>query len=78
MITRTIIDLAHNLGMQVIAEDVESEAQLAFLLRNNCDEMQGYYYSKPLPVEACTALLKEGRLLSLGCPAITSHSAVVL
>ncbi len=64
MITRTIIDLAHNLRMRVVAEGVESEAQLAFLLRNNCDEMQGYYYSKPLPVDSCTALLKEGRLLS--------------
>ncbi|MGA9665206.1 MAG: EAL domain-containing protein [Gallionella sp.] len=65
MITRTIIDLAHNLRMQVVAEGVESEKQLAFLLRNNCDEIQGYYYSKPLPVEDCTALLKEGRVLSV-------------
>jgi diguanylate cyclase (GGDEF)-like protein/PAS domain S-box-containing protein len=65
LITRTIIDLAHNMGMQVIAEGVESEAQLAFLQRNNCDAIQGYYFSKPLPVEACTALFKEGRLLSL-------------
>ncbi len=65
MITRTIIDLAHNMKMQVIAEGVETEAQLDFLRYNNCDEMQGYYYSKPLPVEACTALLKEGRLLLL-------------
>ena len=63
MITRTIIDLAHNLRMRVIAEGVESKAQLNFLLLNNCDEMQGYYYSKALPTEACTALLKEGRLL---------------
>jgi diguanylate cyclase (GGDEF)-like protein/PAS domain S-box-containing protein len=67
LITRTIIDLAHNLRMRVIAEGVESAAQLDFLQRNNCDEMQGYYYSKPLPVEACTALLKERRLLSLIC-----------
>lgn len=65
MITRTIIDLAHNLRMRVIAEGVESAAQFAFLLRNNCDELQGYYYSNPLSLEACTALLKEGRKLSL-------------
>lgn len=64
LITRTIIDLAHNMEMQVIAEGVESLAQLAFLLRNNCDEIQGYLYSKPLPVDACAALLKEWRLLS--------------
>ena len=74
LITRTIIDLAHNMRMRVIAEGVETEAQLAFLLRNNCDEMQGYYYSKPLPVEACTALLGEGRLLSLGRPAKNSSA----
>lgn len=65
MITRTIIDLAHNLRMRVIAEGVESAAQFVFLLRNNCDELQGYYYSNPLSLEACTALLKEGRKLSL-------------
>jgi diguanylate cyclase (GGDEF)-like protein/PAS domain S-box-containing protein len=65
LITRTIIDLAHNMRMQVIAEGVESQAQLDFLLHNNCDEMQGYYYSKPLPVAACTELFKKGRLLSL-------------
>jgi len=63
LITRTIIGLAHNMGMKVVAEGVETEAQTAFLMRNGCDEMQGYYYSKPLPVEAYTALLEEGRLL---------------
>jgi len=65
MITRTIIDLAHNLRMRVIAEGVETKAQFAFLRRNNCDEMQGHYYSKPLPVEACTVLLKQRRTLLL-------------
>ena len=50
--------------MQVIAEGVESLAQLSFLRSNNCDEMHGYLYSKPLSVEACTTLLKEWRLLS--------------
>jgi len=65
LITRTIIDLGHNMRMKVIAEGVETAAQLSFLRRNNCDEIQGYYYSKPLSVEVCTALLKEGRLLPL-------------
>ncbi|TAN74325.1 MAG: EAL domain-containing protein [Gallionella sp.] len=64
LITRTIIDLAHNLKMKVIAEGVETEAQLAFLLNNRCDEMQGYYYSKPLPAGEYTALLTEGRPLN--------------
>ncbi|MBI5438838.1 MAG: EAL domain-containing protein [Nitrosomonadales bacterium] len=63
LITRTIIGLAHNLGMKVVAEGVENEAQAAFLTRNGCDEMQGYYYSRPLPVDTYTALLEERRLL---------------
>jgi EAL domain-containing protein (putative c-di-GMP-specific phosphodiesterase class I)/CheY-like chemotaxis protein len=63
LITCAIIGLAHNLGMKVIAEGVETEAQRSFLGRNGCDEMQGYYYSKPLPVDAYTGLLNENRLL---------------
>lgn len=48
-IARTIIKLAHNLGMQVIAEGVETEAQRAFLRLHDCDTMQGYLLSRPLP-----------------------------
>jgi diguanylate cyclase (GGDEF)-like protein len=63
LISRAIIDLAHNLDMKVIAEGVETEGQLAFMYRNHCDEIQGYLYSKPLAVDDCTASLLEGRLL---------------
>ena len=76
LITCAIIGLAHNLGMKVIAEGVETEAQMAFLTRNGCDEMQGYYYSKPLPVDAYTALLKENRLLNQ--PEINSGRVLLL
>ena len=48
IITKTIIDMAHNLKFKVIAEGVETKEQLKFLKVNNCDEVQGYYYSKPL------------------------------
>lgn len=48
-LTRAIISLAHNLGLKVIAEGAETEEQVNFLAENNCDEVQGYYYSKPLP-----------------------------
>lgn len=51
-ITSTIITLAQNLGLNVIAEGVETEEQLAFLMAKDCFVMQGYYYSKP--VEAKT------------------------
>ena len=44
------IALAHNLGLQVVAEGVETKAQLAFLEARQCDYLQGYYFSKPLPM----------------------------
>ncbi|OUS41372.1 hypothetical protein A9R00_01260 [Oleispira antarctica] len=48
-ITRTIISMAHNLGLGVIAEGVETEQQLKFLQQVECEEIQGFYLSKPLP-----------------------------
>ena len=47
-IASTIIAMGHNLNMKVIAEGVETFEQLAFLQSRGCDEVQGYYYSKPL------------------------------
>jgi len=46
---RSLIAMAHNLGLRVVAEGVETEAQAAFLLREHCEEAQGYLYAKPLP-----------------------------
>ena len=48
IIVETIINMAHNLNLKVIAEGVETESQLNFLIKNKCDEIQGYYFSKPL------------------------------
>lgn len=48
-ITRTIISMAHNLGLGVIAEGVETEAQLEFLQQTQCEEVQGFFFSKPVP-----------------------------
>lgn len=62
-ITRAIITLAHNLKLKVVAEGVETEGQLGLLIANHCDEIQGYYFSRPLPAEEATALLREGRSL---------------
>lgn len=60
-VARAIIGLAHNLHMTVIAEGVETEAQLSFLRKLGCDEMQGFLFSKPLPAEQFAMLLKAGQ-----------------
>ena len=52
MIVRSTIDLAHTLGLTVVAEGVETEDILSLLHELHCDEGQGYHMSKPLPVEA--------------------------
>ncbi|HMW56171.1 MAG TPA: PAS-domain containing protein [Accumulibacter sp.] len=49
VICTATIGLAHNLGLKVVAEGVETAAQLAFLRSLDCDELQGYYFSPPLP-----------------------------
>jgi diguanylate cyclase (GGDEF)-like protein/PAS domain S-box-containing protein len=64
-IVLSIISLAHNLRLHVIAEGVETEAQLTYLQKHGCDEMQGYYFSRPLPAEEFTQLLMEGKCLQM-------------
>ena len=62
-IVTTIISLAHNLRLNVIAEGVETEAQLQYLQRHGCDEIQGYYFSRPVPAEAFAELIRDGKSL---------------
>jgi EAL domain-containing protein (putative c-di-GMP-specific phosphodiesterase class I) len=50
-VVRTIIAMSHGLNMKVVAEGVETEEQLRFLLRRKCDEAQGRFFSGPVPVE---------------------------
>jgi EAL domain-containing protein (putative c-di-GMP-specific phosphodiesterase class I) len=50
-IARTIIGLAQSLGLQVVAEGVETEAQRDFLTCHGCDGFQGYLYCRPVPID---------------------------
>lgn len=51
-IVNAIITMAHSLGLSLVAEGVETEAQQNYLYAKGCDQLQGYYFSKPLPAEA--------------------------
>jgi EAL domain-containing protein (putative c-di-GMP-specific phosphodiesterase class I) len=56
-IVKAIISLAHSLNMQVIAEGAETAAQIEFLCSNACDQVQGYFFSKPVTFTALQELL---------------------
>ncbi|MEC4984809.1 MAG: EAL domain-containing protein [Oscillatoria sp. PMC 1068.18] len=58
-ITRSVIALAQSLQMQVIAEGVETQAQVDYLTTQKCDRLQGYYFSRPLPAADFLKLLKK-------------------
>ena len=51
-IVKTIIDMAHQLDLEVIAEGIEEKIQYDYLIQNNCDYVQGNYIGKPLPIFA--------------------------
>lgn len=65
IITKTIIEMAHQLNLKVVAEGVETQAELAFLVEHNCDKVQGYLLSRPLPTKEFEKLLASKKRFSI-------------
>ena len=57
-IARTIVVLAREMGLRVIAEGVETQQQMDALQQMGCDEMQGYFFGRPMEVDEATALAR--------------------
>lgn len=62
-LTTAVINMGHNLKLKVLAEGVENEEQLTILKNNNCDVVQGFYYSRPVNAEAFEKLLKDDGII---------------
>lgn len=59
-ITRSIISMSRSLNMKIVAEGAEIKEHVDFLRDNNCNTVQGHYYSKPLPADEFAELLRKG------------------
>jgi EAL domain-containing protein (putative c-di-GMP-specific phosphodiesterase class I) len=62
-IVAAIIHMAHGLGFRTIAEGVETRAQLDYLRAQGCDEIQGYFFGRPVPADEFANLLRRGGVL---------------
>jgi CheY-like chemotaxis protein len=76
-IARAVVGMAHSLNMTVIAEGVETEAQLGYLRGLGCEEIQGYFFSRPLIENDFADLLKSGRCIK-PAPEASSAQRVLL
>jgi len=75
-ITTTVITMAHSLGLTVVAEGVETETQLRFLDHFRCDEVQGYWLSRPVDPDTCLGFLRDWPRAVPGAPPGAAPAAV--
>lgn len=78
MIAVTIINLAHNLKLKVVAEGVETDRQLNFLRKHGCDQVQGFYFARPMEAEQTTSALRNNLRLSRPAPEVSTPTPVLL
>ena len=57
ILIESILDIGHGLGLSIVAEGVETEDQYNYLLERNCERIQGYFFSRPLPEEKVMDLI---------------------
>jgi diguanylate cyclase len=72
-IVRSTVELAHSLGLRLVAEGVETEAELDLVTRLGCDGVQGYLLSRPVPGPELVRRLQEGRFPLVSCPGAASQ-----
>jgi diguanylate cyclase (GGDEF)-like protein/PAS domain S-box-containing protein len=72
-IVTAVISMARSLRLRVVAEGVETPEELAFLREQKCDEVQGYYFSKPVPPQLLAGLLVNGVAAALAAPPDAAH-----
>ncbi len=70
-IAKSIIDLAHNMSLQVIAEGVERDAQSQWLCERGCDQVQGFYYSKPLSEQDLIRCVRDPKCVTVDANGLT-------
>jgi diguanylate cyclase (GGDEF)-like protein len=77
-IASAIIGMAHSLSMHVIAEGVETEAQMKFLRTRQCDQMQGYFFSRAIQAHDFGSMLRDGKHLELEFDPETGQQALLI
>jgi len=78
IIATSVIALAHRMGIEVVAEGVETEPQLGYLRKNRCDKMQGFLFSKPVPAEDFCEQLRQEKSLPVAAPHDETRTLLVV